>query len=173
MEAIITTKRIMIYPAEEGDICEIMALEEHEENRAFIWQGTYEEHLEEIEGNETLLLTLKKKGDGELLGFLLGAVDDRSDVFELRRIAISQKGQGYGREAIEGLMRYSFDTLNSNRFWLDVYPHNKVGIHLYRDLGLKLEGRLRESYKTSEGYMDQLIFSILKEEYLEDMRSRG
>jgi len=166
MRPIVITERLEIYSASERDIHEIMGLEEHRENRNFIWQGTYEEHLGEIGDENTLLLTLREKGSGGLAGFILGAVDERSDVFELRRIAVSKKRRGYGREAIEGLMSYSFNNLRTNRFWLDVYPHNEVGIHLYRSLGMKLEGRLRQSYKTSEGYMDQLIFSILREEYL-------
>lgn len=166
MKPIVVTERMDICAAEEGDIHEIMALEEDGENRSFIWQGSYEEHLREIESENTLLLTLRERSCGEVLGFILGAIDDRSDVFELRRIAVSKKGQGYGREAIRGLMDYSFNTLNSNRFWLDVYPHNEVGIQLYKSLGMTLEGRLRQSYKGAEGYMDQLIFSILREEYL-------
>ncbi len=166
MKPIIATERMDICMAQKDDIHEIMVLEEAEENSRFIWQGTYEEHLREIEGEDTYLLTLKKKSCEELLGFALCSIDERSDSFELRRIAVSEKGRGYGREAIRGIMDYSFNILESNRFWLDVYPHNEVGIHLYKSLGMTLEGRLRQSYKGAEGYLDQLIFSMLREEYL-------
>lgn len=173
MKPIIATERLDICLAQEGDIHEIMTLEEDGENRSFIWQGTYEEHLREIESEDTYLLTLKKKSCEGLLGFALCSLDKRSDSFELRRIAVSKKGRGYGREALGGIMDYSFNTLNSNRFWLDVYPHNEVGIHLYRSLGMTLEGRLRQSYKGADGYLDQFIFSILREEYLKEKMKKS
>ncbi|GLI57298.1 GCN5 family N-acetyltransferase [Propionigenium maris DSM 9537] len=165
MKPIIATERMDICLAQKGDIHQIIVLEESKENRRFIWQGSYEDHLKEIECEDTYLLTLKKKSCEGLLGFALCSLDKRSDSFELRRIAVSEKGRGYGREAIRGIMDYSFNTLESNRFWLDVYPHNEVGIHLYRSLGMTLEGRLRQSCKGEEGYLDQFIFSILREEY--------
>ncbi len=168
MKPIIATERIDISMAQEGDIHQIMVLEEDKENRRFIWQGSYVDHLKEIECEDTYLLTLKKKSCEELLGFALCSLDKRSDSFELRRIAVSEKGRGYGREAIRAIMDYSFNTLESNRFWLDVYPHNEVGIHLYRSLGMTLEGRLRQSYRGEEDCLDQFIFSILREEYLKE-----
>ncbi len=165
MKPIIATERMDICLAQDGDIHQIMVLEEDEENRRFIWQGSYEEHLREIESEDTYLLTLKKKSCEGLLGFALCSLDKRSDSFELRRIAVSEKGRGYGREAIRGIIDYCFNSLESNRLWLDVYPHNEVGIHLYRSLGMTLEGRLRQSYRGADGYLDQFIFSILREEY--------
>ena len=170
MKIIIDTERINICLAEERDIDRIMAFENHEENRRFIWQGSYEEHLDEIGSDNILLMTLREKSDDKMVGFALGEVDRRSNVFELRRIAVSKKGRGYGREAISGIMNYSFNTLKTNRFWLDVYPDHEVGIKLYRSLGMKLEGTLRQSYRSDRGYLDQMIFSILREEYLEESR---
>ena len=45
-----------------------------------------------------------------------------------------------------------------NRFWLDVFEDNTVGISLYTSLGLVHEGTLRQSYKDEKGYRNQLIF---------------
>ena len=159
------TKRLVIAEAVEADIEWIIAQESDEENRKFVWIGTREEHRAEIADPAHLLLVFLEKGDGEKVGYALVRLDFKSERFELRRIVVSRKGEGYGREAMEALMRHTFETLKFNRFWLDVYPDNAVGIALYESLGLHREGVLRQNYKSERGYLDQIIYSMLKEEY--------
>ncbi len=66
---------------------------------------------------------------------------------------------------MEALIKYAFEELKVNRFWLDVYPDNEYGIKLYESLGMHKDGVLRQNYKSDRGYLDQIIFSILKDEY--------
>ena len=159
------TKRLVIAEAVEADIEWIIAQESDEENRKFVWIGTREEHRAEIADPAHLLLVFQKKDDGEKVGYALVHLDFKSERFELRRIIVSRKGEGYGREAMEALMRHTFETLKFNRFWLDVYPDNAVGIALYESLGLHRDGVLRQNYKSERGYLDQIIYSMLREEY--------
>lgn len=161
----IETKRLFLIEAKESDIDSIIEMENHKENRNFIWQGTYQQHLQEILDANHLLLRFNRKDDGKMIGYALIALDLKSDRFELRRIAISEKGMGYGREAINALIKFAFEEKKANRFWLDVYPDNEVGIKLYESLGLKKDGVLRQNYKSERGYMDQIIYSMLKSEY--------
>jgi len=161
----IETKRLYIIKAEESDIDSIMEMENAKENKNFIWQGTYQQHLEEIKDENHLLLRFNKKDNGEMIGYALIGLNLKSEVFELRRIAVSQKRGGYGREAMKALIKFAFEEKNTNRFWLDVYPDNFVGIRLYESLGLKKDGILRQSYKSERGYLDQIVYSMLKSEY--------
>ncbi|QZY55796.1 GNAT family N-acetyltransferase [Crassaminicella profunda] len=165
MKVLITTESLNICPAKEEDIPIIMKMENDEENKSFIWQGSFQEHLDEINSDTALLLIFREKKENNIVGYALARMNFKFDVFELRRIAISKKKYGYGKEALLGIMKYSFEKLNTNRFWLDVYPHNKVGIHLYKSIGMHLDGVMRQSYKDERGYLDQMIFSMLKEEY--------
>jgi len=165
MTVITTGKRIDLYPAKTEDIDIIMNLENANENKNFVWQGSYEEHMSEIDDPSYILAVFREKSDNRIVGYVLAGVEKRSDVFELRRIVVAEKGRGYGREAMSLLMDYGFNILHINRFWLDVYPDNFVGINLYKSLGMKHEGTLRQSYRSERGYLDQMIFSILKEEY--------
>jgi len=166
MKLLFESERLNICLAEKENITAIMDIEQDEENRKFVWQGTYEEHFEEIGDTKSLLLTLNEKNTDALVGFMLAVVDKKSEVFELKRIVVSDKGRGYGKETLHAVMEYSFNTLHSNRFWLDVYPDNEVGINLYKSLGMKHEGTLRQAYKRGDFYMDQMVFSILRGEYL-------
>lgn len=153
-----------VIPASKNDIAWIIELENHPENNTFVWQGSYEEHLAEIEDpNHYLLIHLNEQD--EPVGYSLNRFCERSRIFELRRIVIERKGQGYGRKAILSLLHFAFLELGVQRFWLDVYPHNHVGVSLYKSLGFIQEAHLRRSDYQRGEFFDQLIFSMLKEEY--------
>lgn len=162
---IMETQRLHIVEATEGDVDAIIEIESHKDNRDFIWIGTMEQHLAEIVDPNHLLLLFRTKQDDRIVGYALARIDRKSEVFELRRIAITEKGMGFGREAMEAIMGYAFKELGINRFWLDVYPDNLTGIRLYESLGMHLDGVLRQNYKSERGYLDQIIYSMLKSEY--------
>jgi len=161
----IETKRLNIVEATPAEVEAIIELESHKDNRDFLWIGTPEEHLAEIEDPNHLLLVFRQKSDGQIIGYALVRLDYKSEIFELRRIAISHKGVGYGKESMVALLKYAFEERNTNRFWLDVYPDNTIGIKLYEGLGMHCDGVLRQNYKSSRGYLDQIIYSMLKSEY--------
>lgn len=161
----IKTDNLYITDAQETDIVAIMEMEKHKDNRNFIWQGTYDEHKKEIESDDYILQVFNKKENGETIGFALIFLDKKSERFELRRIAIIEKGKGYGREALTALIKFAFEELQMNRFWLDVYPDNHVGIKLYEGIGMHKDGVLRQNYKSERGYLDMIVYSILKDEY--------
>lgn len=161
----IETQRLIIEEAREEHIDRIIELESHPENRDFLWIGTVSEHRDEIADPNHLLLIFKEKSAGDIAGYALVRLDFKSNIFELRRIAIDIKGIGYGRESMEALLAYAFEETNTNRFWLDVYPDNVIGITLYESLGMHKDGVLRQNYRAERGYLDQIIYSVLREEY--------
>lgn len=162
----IRTERMEILRATEADIDTIIALESHPDNRDYLWIGTRQEHLNEIADPNHLLLVFKALEGGATIGYALARLDFVSERFELRRIAIEPKGLGYGREAMQALLAHAFGPLRMNKLWLDVYPHNTVGIRLYESLGMHRDGVLRENYKSAtHGYLDQIIYSLLRREY--------
>ena len=120
-----------------------------------------------------MLLVFRQKADSEIIGYALIRLDFKSEIFELRRIAISSKGMGYGRESMIALLKYAFEEMNINRFWLDVYPDNVIGIKLYESLGMHRDGILRQNYKAKRGYLDQIIYSMLKDEYFQRKKVEG
>jgi len=163
----IITERLNITEASEAEIPAIIDLESHPENRDYLWIGTYQEHLDEIADSNHLLLIFREKTDSRIVGYALIRLNPKSEIFELRRIAISEKRCGYGREAMNALLKLAFEKLNINRFWLDVYPDNIFGINLYESLGMHRDGILRQNYKSERGYLDQIIYSMLKNEYFD------
>ncbi len=167
----ILTKRLYLTEAQETDIEIIMEMEKHKDNRDFVWKGTYEEHKEEIENDDYLLLMIKEKDSDDTVGFVLINLDNKSERFELRRFVISRKGMGYGKEVMNALLKHAFEELNMNRFWLDVYPDNIIGIKLYEGVGMHRDGILRQNYKSERGFLDQVIYSMLKNEYYQTAKT--
>jgi diamine N-acetyltransferase len=72
---------------------------------------------------------------------------------------------GYGREAIELLIRYGFNTLNMNRIYLRVDETNLRGIRCYEHAGFIHEGRQRQAKLENGQYIDLLMMSILRSEW--------
>ncbi len=73
--------------------------------------------------------------------------------------------QGYGREAIELMLRFGFDDLNLNRIFLRVDETNLGGIHCYEHAGFILEGRQRQAKFEDGQYIDLLQMSVLRSEW--------
>ncbi len=161
------TKRLYLQNAKKTDIEAIMEMERHKDNRNFVCKGTYEEHEAEIDNDDFYIFVVKQKYIHENTGFVLINLDNKSERFELRRFVITKKGMGYGKEVMNALLKFAFEELKVNRFWLDVYPDNLIGIKLYENVGMHKDGVLRQNYKSERGYLDQIIYSMLKSEYHE------
>ena len=181
MNVLFRTNRLEIYEASDKDVDMIIEIESHPENRDFVWIGTPEQHRFEIsDPNHLLLLFRDDETETEwapadngypnvpvnIKGYALIGLNFKSNIFEIRRIVITEKGKGYGREAMEGLIQYAFEETDTNRLWLDVYPDNTTGINMYESLGMHKDGVLRQNYKSERGYLDQIIYSILRSEYV-------
>ncbi len=157
------TKRIIATEAKPEDIPYIIELEKNPENSRFVWLGTTEQHEREINDPNIYLMIFYH--EDQKIGYMLGEVHP-SKTFELRRIVIEKKHQGFGKEVMVGIFGFIFEDLKLHRLWLDVYPDNKVGIHLYESLGMRREGHFKESYLQDDTeWRDQLIYAILEDEY--------
>ena len=146
-----------------SDIKYIMELERDQDNRDFVFKGTVDEHTREILSDDYDLFIIEE--DNERVGFILGFKDPQSKVYELRRIVAEFKGRSIGKRSIERLIDYVFEDLKYNRIWLDTYPDNVRGIKVYESLGFVEEGILRQSYLSERGFEDQIIYSIIRDDY--------
>ena len=133
---IFETERLNIDEVAESEIDEVIEIESHKENRDYLWIRTVDEHKAEIADPNHMLLIFHEKTSGETKGYALIRLDFKSHIFEVRRIAITDKGRGYGKESMLGLIRYAFEQTETNRLWLDVYPDNEIGIKMYESLGI-------------------------------------
>ena len=78
------------------------------------------------------------------------------------------RGQDYGTRMFQLLKKYCFDYLNMNRAWLLVLETNHVAIRLYKKVGFVEEVRQRQAIYRDGLYMDYIMMSMLKSEYVEN-----
>lgn len=79
----------------------------------------------------------------------------------------SHWNQGYGTDAVRLLVQHGFDTLNLNRIFLHVFDTNPRAIRAYEKAGFTLEVRERQAEYRNGQYIDVLLMSILKSEFLD------
>jgi UDP-4-amino-4,6-dideoxy-N-acetyl-beta-L-altrosamine N-acetyltransferase len=88
----------------------------------------------------------------------------RTGEFGISLSDFSYQGKGYGKDMLLTLIKYGFKELNLNRIWCEVYSNNN-SIHLYRKIGFKDEGILRQHVFKDGKYLDSHMLGMLKSEY--------
>lgn len=74
--------------------------------------------------------------------------------------------KGYMAEALSLVLRYAFQDLNLRKVYARVYEPNVGSRKVLEKNGFKLVGRLRKNvYIPGYGYVDELFFDLLREEW--------
>ena len=73
--------------------------------------------------------------------------------------------KGYGQEATLLLCEYAFMTLNLHRIHLVVHTENVKAIKLYKKIGFKLEGTMREAMYRDGKYADFHVMGLLRNDW--------
>lgn len=78
----------------------------------------------------------------------------------------SERGKGYGKEAMKLLLEYGFNELSFHRIQLNVIEFNDGAIALYEKSGFKKEGIFREFVLRDDKRYNLLLYGLLKKEWL-------
>lgn len=84
------------------------------------------------------------------------------------RIALYQqteRGKGIGTWATEITRDFAFEKLKLHRLELDVYSFNPRAKRVYLKAGFKRDGVLRDAIMDGDSYADDIIMSILEDEW--------
>ena len=90
---------------------------------------------------------------------------NRSAIFG---IMIGEKdywGKGYGTDATRTLLRFAFGELGLHRGELEVYDFNPRAIRAYERTGFRRDGVHRQGLYREGAFHDEIIMSILREEW--------
>lgn len=75
------------------------------------------------------------------------------------------QGQGYATEALKALLGYLLVTLGKHRVFGSVDPRNVASIKLLERVGMRKEAHFVQSLWFRDGWVDDVIFAILAEEW--------
>ncbi len=117
--------------------------------------------------DERIDLAVTANGSDEYLGeIVLEAIDQSVGSAGLRlTMRPAYRGRGYGTEAILLVLDMAFDGLGLHRVGAVVPAINTRAKSLYENLGFRVEGRLRDSFRDGAGWTDGLVMGVLEDEY--------
>ena len=156
---------VTIRPAADDDIAFVMATERGPGFVHLVGRSDEAQHRADMAHPDVAYLIGER--DGAPNGFaILRGLDDAFGNLYLKRIAVREPGTGFGRDFLNAVMAWSFARPRTHRFWLDVFLHNARARHVYRRVGLREDGVLREAYVTPDGTRhSQALMSILRHEW--------
>ena len=169
----LTTKDLLLRPSAAADLQTFSAWERIPAVTEFfsIRDGqTLEEITEKFRkdhadpGAAQLTICLK---DGTPIGRVVMADIIEGWKAELWRIYVADtalRGKGYGKQAMQAVMKWCFEDLKLERLYLDHYTGNPAA-GLYLSLGFQYEGVLRRNCRKNGKLYDVHLMSMLREEY--------
>ncbi len=122
--------------------------------------------LEALKGNSTAAFGIHLDG-----GHVGNVVLDRKDEhLASARLSIyvgeaSARKQGVGRTAVYLAAKRGFGKMGLNKIWLTVYPHNCFAVRLYRTLGFRPEGTLRDEFRLNGKFAPVLYMGLLRRDF--------
>ncbi len=138
---------------------------------SFEWPMTQKQLREQLRAAKGKAATLFPFGlyrGSVLIGYCeLAQYNRKSQSANLSRVIISPKhrNKGFAQIMIGHVLKFGFGELGLNRIGLGVFDFNKLAIKCYKNMGFKLEGTLRESYKVGDSFWNCHVMSILCKEW--------
>ena len=168
-------KKVTLRPVEREDVKRLHELSRNVELVLFgdsvwnpvplaSWEKEYDKHLEDQDKSDFVI-----EADGKVIGEIdlhkwknrrAGSVELGIGIYDPEYV-----GKGYGRDAINLLLDWSFRIQNYRRVFLHTSATNERAIRAYRACGFVEEGRLREDDYVDGRYVDTLVMSILRPEW--------
>jgi RimJ/RimL family protein N-acetyltransferase len=98
------------------------------------------------------------------IGFRLS--DDPSPQAEIGvTLAPQHQGHGFALEAVRALIGHLFAELGVHRAFASIDPGNEPSLALFERVGMRLEGRMRQSVWFKGEWADDMVFAVLKSEW--------
>jgi len=167
--------KVTLRAIERDDLKRLWELERDHPDLVILGDGMWEPrslavfekwHEKRIEDREQTRFVIE--ADGLIIGDAnLHGLDRPNGVAELG-IAIYEPdylGKGYGRDAINVLVRWAFQVHNWRKIWLETGSINERAIRAYKACGFVEEGRLREHAFYNGEYVDMVVMGLLRKEW--------
>lgn len=115
-----------------------------------------------------VVLAIEHKSDHAFIGFIyLNNLDwfSRNAEFGILIGDRTRQSHGLGRDALNLMIGYAFDTLNLNKVYLRVVSFNKHALRLYQTFGFAREGVQRQQAFIRGRYHDVVLMGLLRQKF--------
>ncbi|MCM8555969.1 GNAT family N-acetyltransferase [Streptomyces sp. STCH 565 A] len=172
---VLTGERVLLRPFTGNDADAVAEIIQDPEVIRYTFEPSSELTLERLrawygsrgEQDDRLDLAVTDRATGEVVGeVVLYDVDRSSHNCTFRTlIGPSGRGRGLGTEATRLIVGYGFERLGLHRIQLDVYTDNHRARRVYEKVGFTTEGVRREVQLREGTWRDELVMSILSQEW--------
>lgn len=146
-----------------GDDIEAARL--NEPYRPAVWKNQEDLWFNVGRDPSRVFFSIRKAESNAIVGYVqITAIDavHRSATVGLRIGEAVDRGQGYGREALELAISYCWNHLNLSRIGLAVFATNEAALRLYSSFGFQSEGRLRRAFFIDGAWTDCVLMGLLR-----------
>jgi len=171
----ITTKRLIIRPLKESD----MIFFEHHYSNPLIQKYTllqfrnqdeildfYKRGSGSTKSDQFRLVLVLKEMNQEIGSVVFEHWDKHHNSSEIGYdLSPEFWGKGFMIEALNSILDFVFSQMKVNRLEATTNPTNNRSMKLLKKIGFTEEGKLRQKYYFNGNYHDELIFSLLEEEW--------
>ena len=180
LEAAIETERLVLRPFRESDLDDLHAIRSLPEVVRYLYGDVRSRtEVEELLAERAALTSLNHDGDGLVL-----AAERRDDGRVIGDIVLwlrsrehlqgeigfvfhpEAQGHGYAREAATALLDVAFGPLGLHRVYGRTDARNDASAALMRRLGMRQEAHFRENEIFKGSWGDELVFAVLRSEWL-------
>ncbi len=118
--------------------------------------------------NTWFQLGLFLQKNGELIGDTgLNFLPPENEQVEISfTISPGHQRKGYAYEGVSALMGHLFQSMKKHRLIARVDPENSASISLLEKLGMRREGHFRKCIRIRGVWEDDLLYAVLREEWL-------
>jgi len=138
-DVIITGSRIQIRRACIADADFMSRAEQEPDNALWVANWNLGWRIQKL-GDDNFLQTIIERRDGTPIGFaIFRNMLMKENQVELKRIALMEKGKGYGKEALYLIQDFAFNILHTEKLYLSTRTENIRAQSIYKTTGFTPE----------------------------------
>ena len=180
LQSAIVTERLLLRPYERTDVDDLLDIQSRPEVMRYLYDEVRtREDVEELIEKRLTQTTLRFDDDGIVL-----AAERREDARVIGDVSLNLRsafhrqgeigfvfhpdaqGHGYAREAAAAVLHVAFADLGLHRVYGRADLRNEASAGLMRRLGMRQEALLRENEIFKGEWSDEVVFAILRREWL-------
>jgi len=77
-------------------------------------------------------------------------------------ITKEERSKGYASEALELIIKYSFETLNLHQLYCNISEHNEKSMRLFQKHGFVIIGNKKQWLRIKDAWVDEYILQLIR-----------